>query len=98
MDFEDYGYTMQGGKSPKEATQGAFKTENVTWSSELFEPLERVFTKLDRPVLFEDGVGAILDNNQNNHHVFPILKADEASFSYNRAGPVRGKTALYSGN
>jgi hypothetical protein len=27
----------------------------------MFKPLEKVFTKLNRPVLFEDGVGAVLD-------------------------------------
>ena len=70
----------------------------MTWSSDLFEPLERVFSKLDRPILIEDGIGMVLDNNKNNQHVFPILKADQGSYSFNPAGPVRTKTALYSGN
>jgi len=32
----------------------------------MFRPLEKVFTKLDRPVLFEDGVAMVLDSNKNN--------------------------------
>jgi len=45
----------------------------------MFEPLvgdKKVFSKLERPVLFEDGVGMILDSEINNQHVFPILRAD----------------------
>jgi hypothetical protein len=49
----------------------------------MFEPLHRVFTPLDRPVLFEDGIGALLDTPKNNRHVFPILRADEGSYSFN---------------
>jgi len=89
---------MQGGIPPIESVQGAFKSSNVTWSSDLFEPLERVFTKPERPILFEDGIGSLLDNNKNNQHVFPILRADKGSYSFNPNGPVRTKTALYSGN
>lgn len=57
---------MQGGQAPRMTSQSAFKTENVTWSSDLFKPLERVFSKLERPILFEDGVGSVIDTNENN--------------------------------
>lgn len=63
----------------------------------MFEPLERVFSKLERPVLFENGVGAVLDNNKNNQHVFPILRADEGSYSFNPAAAERHETGLVSG-
>jgi hypothetical protein len=69
MDFEDFGYTMQGGAMPEATAQGAFKHNNVSWSSNVFEPLHQahnVFSKLERPVLFEDGIGGILDNEKNN--------------------------------
>jgi len=63
----------------------------------LFEPLERVFSKLERPVLFEDGVGGVLDSNKNNQHVFPILRGDEGSYSFNRGASDRHETGLVSG-
>jgi len=34
--------------------------KNVSWSKNMFEPItgeKNIFSKLDRPVLFEDGVG-----------------------------------------
>lgn len=65
VDFEDYGYTMHGGAAPEGATQGAFKLDNLSWSKNQFEPLvgeKNVFTKLTRPVMFEDGVGMLLDS------------------------------------
>jgi hypothetical protein len=98
VDFEDYGYTMQGGKAPERTSQPAFRRKNVTWSAELFEPLERVFTPLERPVLFEDGIGAVLDTNKNNSHVFPILRADPGGYSYNAGAPERRQTGGVSGN
>lgn len=97
VDFEDIGYTMQGGSPPADATQGAFKTKDIAWSKNLFEPLERVFTKLDRPVLFESGVGSIIDNKQKNQHVFPILRADDASFSFNKDADQRKEIGIMSG-
>ena len=64
----------------------------------MFEPLHRVFTPLDRPVLFEDGIGALLDLPKNNRHVFPILRADEGSYSFNQGAPERTQTSSVSGN
>jgi len=101
VDFEDYGYTMQGGSAPAGTTQGAFKMKNVSWSKSMFEPLvgeKKVFTALDRPVLFEDGVGALLDSETNNRHVFPILRADQGAYSYNPDAPERKETGIVSGN
>lgn len=98
VDFEDYGYTMQGGKAPKDTAQAAFKRTNTTWSSSLFEPLHRVFTPLERPVLFEDGIGALLDSPKNNRHVFPILRADPGSYSFNAGASEEGSTGSISGN
>jgi hypothetical protein len=37
----------------------------LSWSKNQFEPLvgdKNVFTKLSRPVMFEDGVGMLLDS------------------------------------
>lgn len=86
VDFEDYGYHMEGGEAPKTGAQASLS--RTAWSSSLFEPLERVFSKLERPVLYEDGIGSILDNNENNKHVFPILRADPGSFSVNPNAPT----------
>jgi oligosaccharyltransferase complex subunit beta len=72
----------------------------VAWSSNLFKPLwedKPIFSELKRPVLFEDGVGAVLDNKDKNPHVFPILKADPGSYSYNPNAPKRAETGLFSG-
>jgi hypothetical protein len=66
VDLEDYGYVMNGGVPPKETSQTSFKAKNVAWSSQLYEPLKRMFTPLDRPVLFEDGVGLFLDQPNKN--------------------------------
>ena len=86
LDWEDYGYVMQGGKSPN---NGKHTQERTAWSSSLFTPLDRVFTKPTRPVLFEDGIGALLDTTDKNKHVFPILRADPGSYSYNKnAGQI----------
>lgn len=82
VDFEDYGFSMEGGSAPASSAQTAFRQSQTAWSAELFEPLDQskgtgsgVFTKPGRPVLFEDGVGAVLDTPKNNAHVFPILRA-----------------------
>ena len=101
VDFEDYGYTMHGGSTPEGASQKAFKMDNLSWSKNQFEPLvgdKNVFTKLNRPVMFEDGVGMLLDSEKNNQHVFPILRADQGAFSYNPSGPERKETGIISGN
>jgi hypothetical protein len=101
VDFEDYGYTMQGGEAPEGTTQNAFKMKNVSWSKNMFEPLigdKNVFSKLERPVLFEDGVGSILDSETNNQHVFPILRADQGAYSYNPTAPERKETGIVSGS
>lgn len=103
-DFEDYGFSMEGGPAPQSSAQTAFKQSGIAWSSELFEPLDKskgtgsgVFTKPERPVLFEDGVGAVLDTPKNNKHVFPILRAAEGSYSYNAGAPERKQIGLVSG-
>ena len=56
LDFENYGFVMKGGRSP----DATFKTDKSTWSAELSKPLERVFSKLDSPVLFSDGLGMVV--------------------------------------
>lgn len=66
----------------------------------MFTPLfkdKNIFSELKRPVMFEDGVGAVLDNNQNNKFVFPILKGDPSSLSYNPSAPSRAETGIASG-
>ena len=68
VDFEDYGFTMQGGKAPKSAAQAGFSSDNVAWSNNVFAPLtgsKKVFSQLSRPVLFEDGIGAVIDTKNN---------------------------------
>lgn len=88
---------MQGGEPPRQASQSAFKTGGVSWSKTLFEPMERVFTKLDRPVLFENGLGAVLDIGKNNEHVFPILRADQGSYSFNADASARADAGIVAG-
>ena len=85
VDYEDYGFHMEGGQAPKGTTHAGIS--QTAWSSSLFEPLERVFTKPNKPVLFEEGIGAVIDDNQNNRHVFPILRADPGSYSTNPNAP-----------
>lgn len=104
VDFEDYGFSMEGGPAPVSSAQTAFKQSRTAWSTELFEPLDQskgsgsgVFTKPERPVLFEDGVGAVLDTPKNNQHVFPILRAAPGSYSYNPSAPERSQIGLVSG-
>jgi hypothetical protein len=66
-ELEEGGYTLNGGMAPENSAQSAYNSQNVAWSKNLFTPLvDKVFTKLDRPVLFEDGVGMTLDSNTNN--------------------------------
>lgn len=86
LDWEDYGYVMQGGKAPSNSKASHSRT---AWSSSLFTPLEKVFTQPSRPVLFEEGIGALLDTNTNNKHVFPILRADPGSYSFNEKAEQR---------
>lgn len=95
---------MEGGTPPESSAQTAFKQSQVAWSSELFEPLDSskgtgsgVFTKPSRPVLFEDGIGAVLDTPKNNKHVFPILRAAQGSYSYNANAPERKQIGMVSG-
>ena len=59
VDFEDYGYVMNGGIP--QGYSGEIKQGDVAYSKDLFEPLERVFTKPESPILFEDGVGSVID-------------------------------------
>jgi hypothetical protein len=98
VDFEEIGYTAQGGTPPKSSAQSAFKTKNTAWSKNLFEPLERVFTKPERPILFEDGLGAVLDTNENNKHVFPILRGDHGVHSRHATHTGGKQNALVSGS
>ena len=57
----------------------------------MFEPATRVFTKPTRPVLIEDGIGAVLDTKENNKHVFPILKGDLGTFSMQKTYDEEGR-------
>ena len=66
-DLEEGSYTLMGGIPPENSAQSAYNSQNVAWSKNMFTPLAgKVFSKLDRPVLFEDGVGMTLDLNTNN--------------------------------
>jgi len=63
----------------------------------MFEPITRVFSKPQRPVLIEDGIGAVLDTMENNQHIFPILRGDVGSFSkHSEEGP--SEVGIVSGN
>lgn len=100
VDFEDYGYSMRGGKAPENSVQAGFDFAHVAWSKNMFKPLyedKQIFTTLKRPVLFPEGVGSVLDTPENNPHVFPILKADSSSYSFNPEAPNRAETGLVSG-
>lgn len=83
VDFDEHGYTLNGGTPAENTAQAAFRTSNVAWTKSMFEPLTRVFTRPTKPVLVEDGIGAILDTMENNQHVFPILKGDVGVHSRN---------------
>ena len=85
---EDYGYIMNGG-TPGKNSQRGFKEGNVAWSQDMFEPLERVFTKPEKPILFEDGVGSVIESKNKNMHVFPILRASPGCFSFNKGADDR---------
>ena len=68
----------------------------MAWSNNIFEPLtKKVFSPLNRPVLYEDGVGAVID--KDNEQVFPILKADPSGYSFNPKAPQRRDTGIVSG-
>lgn len=41
IDYEDYGYIMQGGTPPTNSEQKAFKPLDVSWSKEVFQPLHK---------------------------------------------------------
>ena len=97
VDFEDYGYVMNGGLPHDHSARG-IKKESMAFSKDLFEPLERVFTKPESPILFEDGVGSVIDSKQNNMHVFPILRACPGCFSYNSKAEDRKQIGPISGN
>lgn len=66
VNFEEYGYVLNGGKPPAKSAQESFKTKNVAWTQTLFDPLSRVFSVPKRPILVEDGMGAVLDSIDNN--------------------------------
>lgn len=95
VSFDEYGMTLQGGVPPLFTAQNAFSTENVAWSANMFEPATRVFTKPKRPILVEDGVGALLDTKENNPHVFPILRGDIGTYTRQTQGE---KVGLVAGN
>jgi hypothetical protein len=65
LDLEDISYNICGWNAPELLAQSSLKTNNVAWLQNLFEALERVFSKFQRPVLLEEGVGAVLDNKKN---------------------------------
>jgi hypothetical protein len=98
MDLEEQGYTVQGGEPAKNTATTAFNSQGVAWSKNLFAPLNRLFTPLSRPVLFEDGVGMVLDSFTNNQHVFPILSGDAGTYSMNQAVQGSSSVSLTSGN
>jgi len=47
--------------------------------------------------MYEDGIGMVLDDKKNNKHVFPILRADQASYSYNPQAGERKQVGIVSG-
>lgn len=98
VNFEEYGYNLNGGKAARKTAQAAFKTESIAWSKNLFKPLERVFTKPERPILVEDGIGAVLDTMENNQHVFPILRGDVGTHSRNSNQTGATEYGMVSGN
>ena len=99
IDFEDIGFSMQAGTVQNQASAPAHAVSNVAWSQNLFEPLARVFSVPERPILFEDGVGAVLDTPKRNQHVFPILRADQGSYSYHgTADEDQKRVGVVSGN
>ena len=69
IDFEDYGFIMKGGRSPNPA----YKTDKSTWSAQLSKPLERVFSKLDSPVLFSYGLGMVVQKSNENKRPCKLL-------------------------
>lgn len=98
VNFDEFGYTLNGGKQAEKTAQVAFRTQNVAWSQSMFEPLTRVFTKPTKPILVEDGIGAVLDTNLNNQHVFPILKGDVGIHSRNPSQEGNKEFGLVSGS
>jgi alanine dehydrogenase len=64
----------------------------------MFEPLDRVFSVPKRPILFEDGVGSVLDTNTNNKHVFPILRGDHGVHSRHATQTGAKQNGLVAGN
>ena len=83
---------MQGGQGPESTSQPGFKSEGTAWSKNMFKPAERVFTKPTRPILIEDGIGAVLDQKENNKYVFPILKGDIGTFSMHKSTSEEGES------
>jgi oligosaccharyltransferase complex subunit beta len=57
---------------------------NTIYSRNLFEPFtttsKGIFSKSERSIAFS-GVGQVLD--QNNQYLFPILRAEPTTFSFN---------------
>jgi hypothetical protein len=98
VNFDEYGYTLNGGKQPKKSAQAGFRSSNTAWSSNMFDPLTRVFTKPTRPILVEDGIGAVLDRKENNKHVFPILRGDLGVYSKNDKQEGEMSVGLVSGS
>jgi hypothetical protein len=45
INFDEYGYTLNGGPAAQKTAQAAFRTESVAWSQSMFEPLTRVFSR-----------------------------------------------------
>ncbi len=58
---------------------------NVVYSNNFFEPFtttsKGIFSKSERSIAFS-GVGQVLD--ANNQYLFPILRAEPTTFSYNQ--------------
>ena len=98
INFEEYGYVLNGGQGPAKTAQDAFKSKNVAWTQNMFGPLDRVFTAPKRPILIEDGMGAVLDTKDNNQHVFPILRGDQGMYSKNPTEAAGKQIAANAGS
>jgi len=98
VDLEEQGFSVQGGEPAKNTATTAFSSQGVAWSQNLFAPLERVMTPLSRPVLFEDGIGMVLDSFTNNQHVFPVLSGDVGTYSKNIDSNGDSSVSISSGN
>jgi len=70
---------------------------NFVHSKNFFEPFlttsKGIFSQSEKPIAFNNGLGQVLDSS--NQYVFPILRAEQTTFSYNEEN---GNTAKASGD